>query len=130
MNKIRILFLFLVVLALVGCKSIDGNSKETGETPECEECNVSPPVSTPTDETNIPTKEVEKPVSPLQTPSGLDSPLSPLPTPESMEEPGVYPLPTRVIQEPTVTPEEGSAAAGELVLLHTNDTWGYYDPCG
>lgn len=53
---------------------------------------------------------VKQSISPLSSP--LDSPL-PISAPPSL---------------PTVTPT--SVSGFRLTLVHTNDTWGYLDPCG
>jgi hypothetical protein len=76
--------------------------------------------------------------SPLATESTLGSPLdspatgtSPLQTPvavlQSPVEPGVTVKPTQAAQPTIPAVQPGSAS---LIILHTNDTWGYYDPCG
>lgn len=53
--------------------------------------------------------------SPLATDSALGSPLDTLGT-------GLSPL-----QIPGAALPDGSVP---VVIVHTNDTWGYYDPCG
>jgi hypothetical protein len=77
--------------------------------------------------------------SPLATDSALNSPLdagltgpSPLQAPAAagLQSPVQHPMTgTRVVgMQPTApTTEEGAV---RLVIMHTNDTWGYYNPCG
>jgi len=93
------------------------------------------PVVTPTKvledlaATSTPTLEpvVSSPLhSPL--PSNLASPLGeppaePYPAPNPAEP---YPAPNPAELEPST----GLVRDPDLVILHTNDTWGWYDPCG
>jgi len=77
--------------------------------------------------------------APLQSPLTVsESPLAaPATGPSQLQTPAVAsPSP---VQPPAVVTRDASAQptapavrAGStpLVILHTNDTWGYYDPCG
>jgi 2',3'-cyclic-nucleotide 2'-phosphodiesterase (5'-nucleotidase family) len=54
--------------------------------------------------------------------SGIMSTPTPMPTSTSTKTPTPIPTPTYT---PTPTPRPI-----ELTVLHTNDTWGYSEPCG
>jgi hypothetical protein len=65
--------------------------------------------------------------SPLQVPSVA----SPLQTPAAVLRSPVQPpiSATRATgMKPTAPAPQGKAVP--LMIMHTNDTWGYYDPCG
>jgi hypothetical protein len=76
---------------------------------------------------------------PLQSPlAAFESPLaapttgpSPLQTPAVARPTPVQP-PAVVTRDASAQPAAPAVRAGSipLVILHTNDTWGYYDPCG
>jgi hypothetical protein len=98
----------------------------------CAGCRVS---STPTGEpTETPCEACQAPESPLV--AALNSPLmppavrptqsNPLPAPTRTARPNASP--TLVVKTPTAVPL--NEAAFNLTVVHSNDTWGYLDPCG
>jgi hypothetical protein len=108
----RLILLALLVLGLAACRPIDPDLELTAH---------------------------EAPVqSPLATQSASSSPLD-VPPPEPLPRETSASAVQSPIQPPMTatrtTSVKPTAAANEegsvrLVIMHTNDTWGYYDPCG
>ena len=101
-KKLEWCWLVILIAMLLGaCRPVEQSSPVEVE-PTVQAQNVS--VATPTAEAAL-VSPLDSPLtSPLVTPVAADALNSPLP--------------------------EGAGVPADLVILHTNDTWGYYDPCG
>ncbi len=69
--------------------------------------------------------------SPLAIPSSNPTPSIPPAAPIRTARPSAQPpraTPTLVVKTSTVVPFD--EAAFNLTIVHSNDTWGYLDPCG
>lgn len=73
-------------------------------------------------------------MTPKETPTAVAQSTSTptlTPTPRPTSTATAVPSPTPLPETPTVTPTPTPAAEPfTLTLLHTNDTWGYTQPCG
>lgn len=132
MRAPRIISFLFLLLIVVACRAIDPSLElDDGAVVECEACQVvdpiSPSVGNSDENSFLPAVggEAEAFLSPLPVPGSSESPLSiptdsspvtsPLSTPQQIDESELGRDQTRVF---------------DLVVLHLNDTWGYYDPCG
>jgi hypothetical protein len=128
--------LLVWVVILVGCRPV-------GESPLLERSvtvGVQPPVVTsdavsPSGAATkpAPTVSVDLVPYPMLPETLPGEQLSyPVPSLTGSLTPMPYPQPesTTVPAKPSAVPLSGPPALGVVVLLHTNDTWGYYAPCG
>lgn len=122
------LVIVLMLLFSGGCRVESAPTGNPTETP-CESCE-------PLDSPLVMNLDSSSPLamnlnSPLPTPTvpSLQTVTNPEPQPNAR--PSAQPpsgTPTLVVKTPTVIPK----AEADLILniVHTNDTWGYLDPCG
>jgi 2',3'-cyclic-nucleotide 2'-phosphodiesterase (5'-nucleotidase family) len=106
------ILLALLILALVACRPADPDLELTAR----EAALQSPPA--PQGASESPLAAPATGHSPIQTPAvALQSPIQP---------------PAVATRAAGAQPAAPAAQAGSvpLIILHTNDTWGYYDPCG
>ena len=132
----RFLWVFLIAItALAGCRAVDPSTETTSD--------QVPVTMVPLATEIIPTEEQESPSSrssDANTNPDEGPALSPLATPATESDPLLSPLNDLLPDSPLATPTQmpsptptavlDRGASTELVVLQTNDTWGYYDPCG
>jgi hypothetical protein len=102
----------LLVLALAACRPAEPDLELTAH-----EAPVESPLATQ-----------GPPAAPLEA---APPPTSPLATPVAAVRSPVQP-PIAVTRAAGVQPTAPAVEEGavRLIVMHTNDTWGYYDPCG
>jgi hypothetical protein len=107
-----LILLALLVLGLASCRPVEPDLELTAH-----EAPVNSPLATRS-ATSSPLQVPPSVASPLQTPAAvLRSPIQPS-----------ISVTRATGMEPTAPAPQREAVP--LVIMHTNDTWGYYDPCG